>query len=52
MPAASPEGRRYVAAHGLRLSDATHVLWTTGGRFVPEAEFAGFVVRRAAGRSV
>lgn len=49
---ASPEGRRYVAAHGLRLSDATHVIWTTGGRFVPDAEFAGFVARGAAAQTV
>jgi D-serine dehydratase len=40
----SEEGRQYLAAHGLadHLDTATHVLWTTGGAFVPTEEYRVF----------
>lgn len=40
-------GRQYLAQHGLDslLPQANHVLWTTGGRFVPPDEYHGFLVR-------
>lgn len=43
----SDAGREYLASHGLgpRLAQATHLLWTTGGRLLPEDEFAGFLAR-------
>lgn len=39
------EGRRFQILHGLeeKMSRATHVLWTTGGSFVPEEEFQNFL---------
>ncbi|MBS0506084.1 MAG: D-serine ammonia-lyase [Proteobacteria bacterium] len=40
-------GRAWLAAQGLQshLAQATHVVWTTGGLFVPPAEFERFVQR-------
>jgi len=37
-------GRAFLDGLGLasRMADATHVLWSTGGSLVPEAELAGF----------
>jgi D-serine dehydratase len=37
----------YVQSHGLTqaLDGATHLLWTTGGAFVPEPEYREFWVR-------
>lgn len=50
---ASVAGRRYLAEKGLdtRMASATHVIWTTGGLFVPEAEYQGFY-RRGVGLAV
>jgi D-serine dehydratase len=41
----SKEGRRFQAAHGIeeKMSRATHILWTTGGSFVPEDQFQNFL---------
>lgn len=43
----SGEGRRYQREEGLtdKMKNATHVMWTTGGSFVPEDQFQGFVAR-------
>jgi len=43
----SAEGTAYVAARGLGLvmPNAAHVVWTTGGRFVPDHEHAAFLRR-------
>src|SRR5690606_5444579 len=43
----SHEGRAYLARHGLadRIGQATHVMWATGGSFVPEDQFRGFLDR-------
>jgi D-serine dehydratase len=40
----SPQGRRYLAGHGLddKMDSATHVLWTTGGSLVPGGEYERF----------
>jgi D-serine dehydratase len=40
----SEPGRRYLIAHGLSqcMEEATHILWTTGGAFVPDAEYRQF----------
>jgi D-serine dehydratase len=40
----SESGRQYLADHDLvdRLDNATHILWTTGGAFVPEWEYQQF----------
>ena len=40
-------GRAWLAAQGLQnhLAQATHLVWTTGGLFVPPAEFERFVQR-------
>jgi D-serine dehydratase len=40
----SAVGRRYLVARGLSgcTDNATHILWTTGGAFVPEAEYCQF----------
>lgn len=37
----SATGQQYLADHHIdgHLSNATHILWTTGGAFVPDAEF-------------
>lgn len=46
----SPEGRAYVDRQGLtgKLPQATHILWTTGGSFVPKDQFQTFMQRGAA----
>ncbi|WP_059413236.1 D-serine ammonia-lyase [Cupriavidus basilensis] len=46
----SDAGRDYLARHGLagRMPQATHLVWTTGGLFVPPAEYDGFLARAAA----
>jgi D-serine dehydratase len=43
----SPVGRGYLRSHDLTplLDNATHVLWTTGGAFVPEVEYLEFQAR-------
>ena len=40
-------GRDYLRRHGLatHMHNATHIAWTTGGLFVPDAEYAGFRAR-------
>jgi D-serine dehydratase len=40
----SEVGRRYLLDHGLSecLENATHILWTTGGSFVPTEEYREF----------
>lgn len=40
-------GRGYLARHGLsgQMGQAVHVLWTTGGSFVPQDELDGFIAR-------
>lgn len=45
----SPQGRAYQEAQGLtgKLAQATHVVWTTGGAFVPEDQFKKFMERGA-----
>lgn len=45
----SPQGRAYQEAHGLtgKLAQATHVIWTTGGAFVPESQYKQFLERGA-----
>ncbi|WP_349975772.1 D-serine ammonia-lyase [Pseudomonas sp. WHRI 8519] len=45
----SDQGRAYQKAHGLsnKLAQATHVVWTTGGAFVPEEQFKEFMARGA-----
>jgi D-serine dehydratase len=42
-------GRRYIASHGLadKMDNATHVVWTTGGRFLPPEEHARFLAMAA-----
>lgn len=47
---ASDQGRTYLAEQGLldKAAQATHVLWTTGGAFVPEDQYASFLKRGAA----
>jgi D-serine dehydratase len=43
----SEEGQRYLRHHGLSeaMAHATHVLWTTGGAFVLDEEYARFYAR-------
>lgn len=43
----TPEGRAWLRAQGLEahLPRATHLTWTTGGLFVPEAEYDRFLQR-------
>lgn len=43
-------GRTYLKQHGLdrTMAHATHLVWTTGGRFVPPEEYARFAERGAA----
>ncbi len=45
-----PEGKKFCADVGIekRLPKATHVLWTTGGSFVPEEQFEDFLAHAAA----
>lgn len=40
----SAQGRAYLAEHGLeaKMQKATHIVWTTGGRFVPSFEYEEF----------
>jgi D-serine dehydratase len=40
----SPNGQAYLAHHDLRplMDHSTHILWTTGGAFVPESEYRQF----------
>ncbi|MFZ6644802.1 D-serine ammonia-lyase [Undibacterium sp. TJN25] len=40
-------GRAYLQQNGLEplMGNANHILWTTGGLFVPEDEYAGFLAR-------
>jgi D-serine dehydratase len=46
----SAAGRAYLARHGLDtvMPQATHLVWTTGGLFVPPDEYARFAERGAA----
>jgi D-serine dehydratase len=46
----SERGRAYLAQQGIadQVADATHVVWTTGGLFVPQAEYERFLARGAA----
>ncbi len=46
----SPRGQAYLKAHGLadKMAQATHVVWTTGGAFVPEAQYQQFLKRGGA----
>lgn len=43
----TPAGRHYLQLHGLtqRMSQATHVVWSTGGLFVPDDEYQRFLAR-------
>jgi D-serine dehydratase len=45
-------GQKYLARHDLSavMNDATHVLWTTGGAFVPEEEYRRFHERGSLAR--
>ena len=47
----SEDGRRYLTRHNLipYVDNATHILWTTGGAFVPESEYQRFHDRGRAG---
>jgi D-serine dehydratase len=49
----SPSGRAYLTRHGLQghMPQATHLLWTTGGLFVPEEEYQRFYARGAAAQA-
>lgn len=42
-------GRAYLERHGLLpvMNAATHIAWTTGGLFVPDAEYRNFLERGA-----
>lgn len=44
---ATPAGQAYLASRGLAqaMRGATHLVWTTGGRFVPPEEFDRFLSR-------
>lgn len=46
----SEAGRAYLARHGLEgaMAQATHLVWTTGGLFVPPEEYERFAARGAA----
>ncbi len=45
----SAAGRGYLARHQLQavMPQATHLVWTTGGLFVPQAEYQGFLDKAA-----
>lgn len=47
---AGDQGRTFLAEQGLaaRVAQAAHVLWTTGGAFVPQDQYARFLERGAA----
>ena len=47
----TPEGAEYIDRHGLaeHMSRANHIVWATGGSFMPEEEFRSFWKR---GRSI
>ncbi len=40
-------GQEYLATHGLQdvMQQANHIVWTTGGLFVPDEEYAAFLER-------
>lgn len=44
----SATGHAYLAEHGLlaQMPQSTHLVWTTGGLFVPDEEYARFLNRR------
>jgi len=44
----STAGQAYLAEHGLlaQMPQSTHLVWTTGGLFVPDEEYAHFLNRR------
>lgn len=42
---ASAEGQGYLQAQGINTANITHVMWTTGGAMVPEAEYQAFLAR-------
>lgn len=46
----SAAGQRYQAALGLKgkMENATHIVWTTGGAFVPQDQFDDFMAKGAA----
>ena len=50
----SASGRSYLADHNLdqHLANATHIIWTTGGLFVPDAEYDKFFERGAQAKSI
>lgn len=41
----SPEGKQYIQAQQLdpHMGQATHLVWTTGGSFVPDSEYKGYL---------
>jgi D-serine dehydratase len=39
----SDSGKNYLDKYGIDPSKATHILWTTGGRYVPEEEYNKFL---------
>lgn len=45
----SDEGAAYLERHGLDqcMANSTHIVWTTGGLFVPESEYQAFFERGA-----
>jgi D-serine dehydratase len=45
----SDAGAEYIRRHALPVCGATHVIWTTGGSFLPESEYRDFYER---GRSL
>jgi D-serine dehydratase len=43
----SPEGKAFLERNGIKPENITHVLWTTGGRFVPDEEYKKFLKQAA-----
>lgn len=39
----SESGRTFLAKHGIYPASITHILWTTGGRYVPDSEYSKFL---------